>query len=203
MSQIDTVIFDIGNVLFPWEPRWLFRQLLPDAAAVERFLSEVDFTAWNAQHDAGLPFAIGIARHGARFPHYRHLFQAYFERWGETVGAPFAESVAVLHELKTHGIRVLALTNFSSEKFPLARERYPFLAEFEGIVVSAEEGLVKPDPALFERLFARYGVTPARAVFIDDSAANIASAARLGLHTVHFTAPERLRGSLRALDLPV
>ena len=69
MPPIDTVVFDIGNVLIPWNPRWLFRKLLTDEAALERFLGEVDFNAWNAQHDAGQSFAHGIAQHGARFPH--------------------------------------------------------------------------------------------------------------------------------------
>ena len=85
MRAIDTVVFDIGNVLIPWEPRWLFRKLLPDEAALERFMSEVDFGQWNAQHDAGQTFADGIEKQGAAFPHYRHLFQAYFDRWEETI----------------------------------------------------------------------------------------------------------------------
>ncbi|MDQ7990301.1 MAG: HAD family phosphatase [Candidatus Dactylopiibacterium sp.] len=200
---MNTVIFDLGNVLIPWEPRWLFRQLLADDASVERFLHDVDFTAWNLAHDAGQTFSHGIALAGERHPHYRPLLQAYFDRWEETVAPAFEESVALLRELKAAGLRVLALTNFSAETFPRARRLYDFLAEFEGIVVSGEEGLVKPDPAIFECLFARYGVVPREAVFIDDSAANVASARALGLHAVHFTAPHLLRQQLRELGLPV
>ena len=202
-SAINTIIFDLGNVLIPWEPRWLFRQLLPDEAAIDRFMADVDFLAWNHLHDAGQPFAQGIAQASERHPHYRHLFQAYFERWDETVGNAYPESVACLHELKAAGLRVLALTNFSSETFVRARQRYAFLAEFEGIVVSGDEGLTKPDPAIYQRLFARYQVEPARALLIDDSAANINTARALGLHAIHLPDPGRIREQLRAHALPV
>lgn len=200
---INTIIFDLGNVLIPWEPRWLFRKLLADEAQVEHFLQEVDFNAWNAAHDAGQPFAVGIEQHGAKHPQHRHLLEAYFERWEESVAAPFEESVSLLHELKAAGFRLLALTNFSTETFPRAQRLYSFLQEFEGVVVSGEEGLIKPDPAIYELLFERYGVEPTRAVFIDDSAANVATAHQLGMHAIHFTGPDMLRGSLRALNLPV
>lgn len=109
----------------------------------------------------------------------------------------------LLSELKTAGHRVLALTNFSSETFPLAQRKYPFLQVFEGIVVSGEEGLIKPDPAIYELLFARYAVDPKRSVFIDDSAANIATARQLGMQAIHFTGPQMLRPALRALQLSV
>lgn len=201
--MIDTIVFDLGNVLIPWEPRWLFRKLLADEAAIERFLDEADFNRWNALHDAGQPFAVGIESHGAKFPHYRHLLQAYYERWEESVAPAFEESVGLLRELKGAGLRVLALTNFSAETFPRARRLYDFLGEFEGIVVSGNEGLIKPDPAIYELLFKRYGVTPEHAVFIDDSAANVETARRLGMHAIHFTAPHLLRQHLRELALPV
>jgi 2-haloacid dehalogenase len=201
--MINTVVFDLGNVLIPWEPRWLFSKLIASEAELERFLHEVDFTHWNQRADAGEPFAATIADTGARFPHYRPLLQAYFDRWEESVGPAFAESVELLHELKARGLRLLALTNFSTETLPRARRRYDFLAEFEGIVVSGEERLTKPQPEIYQRLFARYDVAPQQAVFIDDSAANIATAQALGMAGVHFTSPALLRQQLRELGLPV
>lgn len=201
--MINTIVFDLGNVLIPWEPRWLFRKLLADEATIDRFLQDVDFNSWNAAHDAGQAFAVGIESHGARFPHYRHLLQAYYDRWEESVAPAFEESVRLLRELKASGLRVLALTNFSSETFPRARRLYDFLGEFEGIVVSGDEGLIKPDPAIYQLLFERHGVKPEEAVFIDDSAANVATARSLGMHAIHFTAPNLLRQHLRELSLPV
>jgi 2-haloacid dehalogenase len=201
VQAIDTVVFDIGNVLIPWEPRWLFSKLLPDSAAVERFIDEVDFSAWNRAHDAGQSFAEGIARHGAAFPHYRHLFEAFFERWEETIGEPIDGTVALARRLRAAGYRTLALTNFSAETFPRALRRHGFLNEFEGIVVSGHEKLMKPDAAIYRLLCERFHVDAARAVFIDDSPDNVAGARAFGMHGVHFSSADRLTDALRGLGV--
>lgn len=200
-DRIDTVVFDIGNVLITWDPRWLFRKLLPDDGAIERFMTETDFVGWNVAHDAGQRFADGIARHGEKFPHHRHLFQAFFDRWEETLGGPIADSVALSRELRGAGYRTLALTNFSAETFPRAVRLHPFLSEFEGVVVSGREGLIKPDPAIYHCLCARYQVEPQRAVFIDDSLPNVHAAQAVGMHAIHFTPQTRLRKELEALGV--
>jgi 2-haloacid dehalogenase len=201
MPTIDTVVFDIGNVLIPWNPRWLFRKLLTDEAALERFLDEVDFNAWNAQHDAGQSFVHGIAQHGVRFPHYRHLLQAYFDRWEETIAEPNQESVALTRKLREAGYRTLALTNFSTETFPRAIRLNPFLNEFEGIVVSGVEKMMKPDPAIYTLLCERYSVTPGQCVFIDDSLPNVEGARRIGMRALHFGSIDQLLEDLDALGV--
>jgi 2-haloacid dehalogenase len=202
-ERYDTVVFDIGNVLIPWDPRRLFRKLLPDDAAIERFMVETDFLAWNLAHDAGQPFAEGIARHGQLFPHYRHLFQAFFERWEETLGEPIAGTLALARELRAAGYRTLALTNFSAETFARALRLHPHLGEFEGIVVSGHERLLKPDPAIYLRLCERFHVEPARAVFIDDSLPNVEGARSIGMQAVHFASADQLREELKALCVVV
>jgi len=203
LQAIDTVVFDIGNVLIPWDPRWLFNKLLPEGAAVARFMAEVDFTAWNLQHDAGQPFAEGIERHGRAFPHYRHLFEAYFQRWEDTIGDPIDGTVTLARQLRAAGYRTLALTNFSSETFPRAVRLHPFLNEFEGIVVSGEEKLTKPDPAIYRLLCERYRVDPSMAVFIDDSPGNVEGARSIGMQAVHFRSVDQLREALLGLGLKI
>ena len=201
--RVDVVVFDLGNVLIPFDPRWLFRKLLADEASIDRFFAETGFDAWNTEMDAGRCFADGIAAHSRRFPHYRPLFEAFFARWPETVGEPIAESVELLRLLQQSGVRTYALTNFSAETYPLAAARFPFLADFDGIVVSGHEGVVKPAPAIYQRLVQRYSIVPARAVFIDDKLENVDAARRLGFHAIHFTDPALVRPALRALGLPV
>lgn len=203
MHSIDTVVFDIGNVLIPWEPRWLFRKLLPDDAAVERFLAEVDFNRWNAQHDAGQAFADGIAAHSAAFPQYQHLFKAYFDRWEESIGEPVHGSVSLARDLRKAGYRTLALTNFSSETFPRAVRLNPFLTEFEGIVVSGDEKLMKPDAAIYRLLCERYSVAPDRAVFIDDSTHNVDGARDIGMHGIVFRSADQTIRDLEVLGVRV
>jgi len=202
-APVEAVVFDLGNVLIPFNPRWLFRKLLEDEASIDRFFVETGFDAWNTAMDAGRRFADGIAAHSRRFPHYRALFEAFFARWHETVGEPIAESVEVLRALQKSGIRTYALTNFSAETYPLAQARFPFLADFDGAVVSGHEGVVKPDPAIYQRLVERYSIVPARAVFIDDKLENVEAARRLGFNAIHFGDPALVRPALRALGLPV
>lgn len=202
-SSIDTVIFDLGNVLIPFNPRWLFRTMLPDEASIDAFFAETGFDAWNIQMDAGLPFAEGIASHSRKFPQHRALFEAFFDRWPETVGEPIAESVDIFRTLRRKGIRTYALTNFSAETYPLAVARFPFLNDFDGTVVSGIERLVKPDPAIYRLLMQRHAVEASRAVFIDDRLENIEAARKLGLHAIHFVDEMALRPALRNLGLDV
>lgn len=203
MPRIDTVIFDIGNVLIAWNPRRLFSRLLPDDDAIDRFFAETDFFAWNAAHDAGQSFTEGVAQQRARFPQYADLFTAFVERWEETMGAPIQGSVDLARELRAAGYRTFALTNHSAETFPRAIRRNPFLEEFEGIVVSGKEKLIKPDPAIYRLFCKRHAVTPECAVFIDDSLPNVDGALAVGMHALHFQTPEQIRRELIALGLPV
>jgi len=200
---IDTVIFDLGNVLIPFNPRWLFRKMLPDEASIDAFFAETDFEAWNLQMDTGLPFAEGIAAHSRKYPHYRPLFEAFFTRWQETVGEPITESIDIFRTLRQNGIRTYALTNFSAETYPLAVARFPFLNDFDGTLVSGVEGLIKPDPAIYQLLMQRHAIEPSRAVFIDDRLENVEAAQRVGLHGIHFLEAMALRPELRKLGLPI
>lgn len=203
MSTIDVVVFDIGNVLIPWDPRWLFRKLMAEESEIQRFLDEVDFFDWNAQHDAGQHFAVGIAERGTRFPHYRPLLQAFFDRWEESLGPAIEGSVDLARRLRSSGYRTLALTNFSAETFPRATRLHPFLGEFEGIVVSGHEKLMKPDAAIYHLLCERHQVTPTRAVFIDDTLKNVEGARQIGMHGIHFQSVDQLTLALRELGVRV
>jgi 2-haloacid dehalogenase len=196
------VIFDFGGVLVDWNPRYLYRRLFPgDPARMERFLAEVCTPEWNQRQDAGRPWAEAVAELVGRYPAQADLIRAYRERWEEMLGGVIDGSVAILGEVRGAGHRLLGLTNWSRETFPLARARYRFFDWFHGIVVSGEEQLIKPDPRLYLRLLERYRVDPAAAVFIDDSPDNVEAAAALGIHGIHFRSPPALRDELTALGL--
>lgn len=200
-KQIDTVIFDLGNVLIGWDPRRLYRQLIPDEARMEWFLREVCNSEWNEQQDAGRSWAEATALLRERFPEHAELIDAYHLRWEETLVGAMEDSVALLAALRTRGVRLLALTNWSQETFPIARQRFPFLQWFEGIVVSGEERLIKPDPRIYQRLLERYRVEPSTALYIDDSARNVAAAEALGMHGWWFRDADGLRQQLTELKL--
>ncbi|RDD83757.1 HAD family phosphatase [Dyella tabacisoli] len=201
MTTPDTVIFDLGGVLIDWNPRHLYRQLFDDENAMERFLHEVCNQHWNEQQDAGRPWREAIAQLSAQFPQHAALIEAYRARWVEMLGGPMHDSVAIFDELRARGVRLYALTNWSQETFPVAWELYPFLHAFEGIVVSGQEGMAKPDPAIFQRLLTRYRVDATRTVYIDDAPRNVEAAARLGMHALWFRDATSLRRELVGLGL--
>ncbi|WP_166355094.1 HAD family hydrolase [Phytoactinopolyspora limicola] len=198
---MNTVVFDLGGVLVDWDPRYLYRQLLPTDDEVERFLAEVTTPEWNAEQDRGRSWDAAVKLLSAEFPDHAELIAAYHHRWDEMIGGPVAETVDVLADLRNTGAELYALTNWSAEKFPIARERFHWLSWFQGIVVSGEEQLVKPDPRIFHLLTDRYGVQLSSAVYIDDNPPNVEAAEQLGMTAVHFTSAAKLRVDLNSAGL--
>jgi 2-haloacid dehalogenase len=195
------VVFDLGGVLVHWDPRLLFSQVLDEDDDVDAFLAEIGFAEWNHDQDAGKPWAQAVAEHAERHPQRAEAIAAYPDRFPESVAGPMADSVAVLAELRDAGVRLLALTNWSAELFPLVRHRLGFLDDFEAIVVSGAEGVAKPDPALFRVLVERHHVVPQEAVYVDDVQRNVDAAVTLGFRTHLFTEAATLRAFLVAQGL--
>ena len=145
---------------------------------------------------AGAASRAAIEEAAARHPDQRPMIEAYFARWGEMVAGEIDGAVALLAELKDAGYELHALTNWSAETFPFARGRFAFLDWFQSILVSADVGLIKPDPAIFRLLLERMGRTAAECVYIDDNARNVAAAAALGFDAIAFEGAARLREEL-------
>ncbi len=201
-SPIRVAVFDLGGVLIDWDPRHLYRRLFDgDAAAMERFLAEVCSMEWNASMDAGLPFAVAVEELAREHPEARELILAYHERWPEMLGGPIEGTVAILEELRRTGLPLYALSNWSAEKFPLARARFDFLGWFDGIVISGEVGICKPDPRIFRAFIDRYAVDPATAVYVDDHEPNVAAAVTAGFDARRFRGADALRVELVAAGL--
>jgi 2-haloacid dehalogenase len=196
-----TVVFDLGGVLVEWDPRHLYRQLFDDPDEMESFLSEVTTAEWNAHQDAGRPWDEAVEVLTAEHPERRELIEAFHRRWPEMLAGEIPGTVDVLADLRAAGVRLVALSNWSAETFPVARERFDFLAWFEGIVISGEVGVIKPDRRIFEHLAEQFGIEPAEALFIDDSSANVDAATALGFRAIQFTDATALRRELVRLGL--
>lgn len=199
--RLSTVVFDLGGVLVDWDPRHLYRQLFDDPAEMESFLAEVTTAEWNAHQDAGRPWAEAVELLVAEHPERRELIEAFHRRWPEMLAGEVPGTVYVLTDLRAAGVRLVALSNWSAEMFPFARERFDFLAWFEGIVISGDVGVSKPDRRIFEHLVEQFGIEPAAALFIDDSAANVDAATALGFQAIRFTDATALRLELVRLGL--
>ena len=193
------VVFDIGNVLLRWDMRFLFAKVIADKSELDQFLGEVCTLAWHGELDAGATYAELIADLTARFPAYGDIIALYDPRWQETISGPIDGSVAILDRLRAAGVRNFAITNFPAEKFDETCALYPFLAGFEGVIVSGRERIVKPSPAIFALFLERFGLAASDCVFIDDNVANIAAARDVGMTALWFETPDKLARDLRAL----
>ena len=198
-----TAVFDVGNVLIRWDPFRVYREMIPDETKRNWFLQNVCTSAWNLEQDRGRSWEEGVALLVASHPEWEAQIRAYDERWHEAVPGLIEDSVAVLEDLKARGDKVYAITNFSREKWAECLIRFPFLQSFDGVVVSAHERVIKPDPAIFRILFERYALTPQDCIFIDDSAKNIETARALGMQGIQFVEPIDLRMELARYGLNI
>ncbi|HKX30973.1 MAG TPA: HAD family phosphatase [Blastocatellia bacterium] len=195
------IIFDLGGVLIDWNPRHLYRQLFDDEAAMEKFLSEVCTPHWNEQQDAGRPFADAVELLVAEHPQSEHHIRAYWDRWLEMIGGEIEPTVTVMAELKAAGYPLYGLSNWSAETFKRTRHLFEFLDWFEDLVISGEVKLIKPDPRIFELLLRKIGRPSHECVYIDDSAANVSAAERLGFEAILFSSAAQLRKELAGLGV--
>ena len=203
-ARVDAVVFDLGNVLIAWDPHPAIAKAV-GAQEATRFLedAEFDFAAWNYQQDAGRSWddaeAVAVASH----PHWERAIRGYRENFPDSIIGEIEDTVQILRELHTAGIRLYAVTNWSKELFPVAKKRFDFLDLFEDIIVSGDEGIAKPDSEIFEILEKRIGHSLRGCVFIDDGLRNIEAAGKAGLDTILFTDTGHLREDLTARGLPL
>lgn len=204
-ERLTTVVFDIGNVLVAWDPRNLYRRYFEGREdQMEWFLNNICTPAWNIEQDKGRSFTEAVDLLAKDHPPEWHpMIRAFDEQWQETISGPIHGTVDVLKALKRSNVPVYAITNWNQDKFREALARFDFLNSFDGIVVSGDERVVKPDREIFELFFERYGVKPETAVFIDDSLRNVEGARAAGMHALHFTSHETLARDLRGLGFSV
>lgn len=194
---INTIIFDLGGVLIDWNPEYVFREVIPDPERRRFFFENICTHDWNVEQDAGRPIAEATEMLVTEFPEWESEIRAYYGRWEEMLGGPIHDTVELLRELRDRQEhRLLALTNWSNETFPVALSRYDFLQWFEGIVVSGDEKTRKPFADIYEILLDRYEVVPEEAVFIDDSLKNVEGAEIVGINGIHYQGTAQLRDTL-------
>jgi 2-haloacid dehalogenase len=198
---IDTIIFDLGNVLIDWNPGHLFDKVFSKKEEKDYFFQNVCTDDWHAQQDAGRSTEEATEELVKQHPKWEHAIRAFYSRWKEMFGGEIEGSVEILKELKEKGYRLYALTNWSAELFQRTYPDYPFLHWFEGIVMSGEEKVNKPDERIYQVLLERYHINPDQALFIDDKEKNVRTAERIGIRGIVFKSPNQLREELRAEKL--
>jgi 2-haloacid dehalogenase len=201
-KTVKVIVFDLGGVLIDWSPYHLYcGKLGLDREEVDRFLNEVDFSEWNKEQDRGRSFAEATDELTTRFPEYRELIHAYDEYYLESLKGSIQPVVDILKKLKCEGYPLYVLSNWAMEKFNLVRPQYPFFEWFDGIVISGDVGLIKPDQAIFKVLLERTGCPAEVCLFIDDHYPNIRVASELGFQTIQFTSAQQLEAELNNLGI--
>ncbi len=201
MNKFLAPVFDFGGVLVNWDPRHLYRRLLQDDAAVERFLARIEFYELNKELDRGQPFREGVEEWSRRFPADAELIRVFDERWEETLIGAIQPVVEIVRRLKEAGFPLYGLSNWSCEKFALTRARYEFFSWFDEIVISGDVHLLKPDPRVYRLLLQRIGRRAEECLFIDDAPRNVAAAEELGFQAILFRSAEELEEELRGRGL--
>ncbi len=201
MSRVKNIIFDFGGVLVDWNPRYVYRSYFKTEEEMEHFLGNICTTEWNSNQDCGHLMADATRERVALFPEFKEAIEMYYYRWGEMLRSDIPASVALLKELKAAGYGIYGLTNWSHETIQVAYDRYPVFGEFDGIVVSGIEKMLKPDPRFYNILLERYGLKASECIFLDDNQDNVDAANALGITALRFTTAEEIKPQLVELGV--
>lgn len=202
--MIKNVVFDVGNVFVRWSPREIVRRCFDLAVDTEDNVKRAEALfrcpLWRrinlgelSQAEAELAYQaqFGLTKHEAA-----NLFFHVMDHQELIDG-----TVAIARRLTSAGYRVFGLTDNVREIVAHLKVRHQFWDVFEGAVVSAEIGLLKPDPAIFRHLLQTFGLNAAETAFFDDFQVNIDGARSVGIEARLFTTAGRCEDDLRALGV--
>ena len=198
MKTTKTIIFDLGGVLIDWNPDYVYKAVFKDEEKLAWFYREICTMDWNENQDAGYPLEKATEERVALFPAYEEWIRMYYGRWEEMLGDAIEGTVSLLRQcIANPKLRVVALTNWSAETFPVALKKFDFLHWFEGIVVSGEEKTRKPFPEIYSTTLSRFNLDPEECLFIDDNLRNVKAAELLNIPSIQFKSPEQLEKELK------
>ena len=203
MKKIDTIIFDLGGVLIDWNPEYVFLDVFNrNRKKMQWFFDHICTSDWNENQDAGYPMAQATEDKVALFPEYEKEIRMFYGRWVEMLGDSITGTVDILKKfIDSEDYKVIALTNWSAETFPIALERFEFLHWFEGIIVSGEEKTRRPFNDIYNLTLERFNIKAENAIFIDDNLRNIEAANNLGINGIQFESPEQLIINLKTFNI--
>lgn len=203
MTDIRHIVFDIGKVLIHYDPHLAYLDIIPDEGERNWFFANVCTHDWNIEQDRGRSWeeaeALLIAQHPDRAEHIR----AFRQNWHKMVPHAYDDSVEILEKFIADGWDVTLLTNFADDTLNEAKERFPFLTKPRGVTVSAQVGLLKPDPQIYDLHTKTFDLDPKSSIFFDDSLPNVMAARDYGWNAIHFTNADALRRDLKEYGIEV
>ena len=202
--KIKTIIFDLGGVLVDWNPEYIYlKESNGDRIKMRWSFDNICTSSWNKQQDGGKLMKEATKERVKLFPKYKRLIEMFYGRWEEMLKEEISGTVKILRDLKRNNYRLIALTNWSAETFPVAIKKYKFLKLFEGIVVSGKIKMLKPFKEIYGFTLEKYNLDPKECVFIDDRLDNIQGAVRCGINGIQFESPEKLINELKKLKVEI
>ena len=185
-------LFDLGGVFFDWDPNHYFKDIFDTSDERGFFLNEVCNDEWNIKQDAGRTIEEAESELIPKFPQYKREIKMYYKNHRKMIIGTFDLSIKVLKKLKKKNYKCYVLSNWSAETFAGMTDDYPFLNLFDGLLISGEDKLIKPDSAIYELAINRFNLNPRETIFIDDKLENIQAAQNLNLLTIHLTDPHKI-----------
>ncbi|WP_407517558.1 HAD family hydrolase [Elizabethkingia anophelis] len=197
---IKNIIFDFGGVLMDWNPKYLYQNVFNSEEEMDFFLDNIATLKWNAEQDRGRSFQEATEILQNQYPEFSKEIALYYSQWPVMLKGTIEENVSILRNL--HGrYQLYGLTNWSAESFPYAYKNYDFFSLFNGIVVSGEEKLIKPDERIYELLLNRYNLNASECLFIDDNYENIRTAQAMDFNTIHLLPHTNLKEELQKFHI--
>ena len=197
---IKNIIFDFGGVLMDWNPKYLYQNVFSTDEEMNYFLDHIATLKWNAEQDRGRSFQEATEILQNQYPEFSKEIALYYSQWPVMLKGAIEENVNILRNL--HGrFQLYGLTNWSAESFPYAYQNYDFFSLFNGIVVSGEEKLIKPDERIYQLLLNRYNLNASECLFIDDNYENIRAAQAMDFNTIHVGPETNLQEELQKFNI--
>lgn len=202
--KIETIIFDLGGVLVDWNPEYVYlNEFNGDRKKMQWFFDNICTSSWNEEQDGGYPMADATEERINLFPKYKKLIKIFYGRWEEMLKGEIGETVEILHKLKRKKYKLIALTNWSAETFPVAVKKFKFLKLFDGIVVSGKVKMLKPFPEIYNYTLKKYGLIANKSIFIDDRISNVDGAIKCGINGIQFVSPKNLIIALKKYGIKI
>ena len=185
-TPIHAVVFDLGNVMFDYDPtRFMFELGIPQEHIPRMREIISDRPEWD-DYDQGLLTAediTALAIHDE--PGLRGEIKHYMKHWNEPFTA-LTYNVETFYQLKDAGIKTYILSNWMEDSYRYMLDHFIFLHDFDGGVVSYECRLNKPDPVIYEHLLKTYPeIDPAHTLYIDDMKRNCEVGEKMGFITLN------------------
>ena len=190
-------LFDLGGVFFDWHPKHFYKSIFSSEKEMNYFLTYICNDEWNIKQDAGKLIKDAENELIQKFPKYSKEIKMYYANHRKMIRAIYQSSVDKLLELKSLNYLCYALSNWSAETFVGMKDDYPFLNEFDDLLISGENKLIKPDLAIYELAISKFKLVPEKTVFIDDNLENIVVAKKLNFKTIHLTDPNMIKEEIQ------